>query len=262
MYLAIGLSIVRCSPNLLYAYKLTKLSEDVAFIAGPSVTQERGWCSEDQDLILPQKLSNNFHSLIGGPVYHDMFLKMATTDQTVYHILGFIQLHHGFNAGRVNMQQLQRYSDDDGSHGDFGMNAFMLDALHTAANCPLHLSSHAGPPDLVIQQAQCPLLGLVSSITVTYIHGSYPASLWDHTLQNFLQFTCRGVAMVKTPQERISFFCSWRIVIPSSVLASSPSFCLRSHIFQPEIYLVMVLSGGSSCWVVTQSVTYTSTHAA
>ena len=77
------------------------------------------------------------------------------------------------------------------------MNAFMLDALLAAANHPLHLSGHAGPPELVIQQAQCLLLALVSSIMVTSIHGSYPVSLGDHKSQNFLQFASGGVVMVK-----------------------------------------------------------------
>ena len=36
--------------------------------------------------------------------------------------------------------------------GDFGMNAFMLDALLTAADCLLHLSGHAWPPELVMQE--------------------------------------------------------------------------------------------------------------
>ena len=57
---------------------------------------------------------------------------------------------------------------------------FMLDASLAAANHPLHLSCHAGPPELVIQQAQCLLLALVSSIMVTSIHGSYLVSLGDH----------------------------------------------------------------------------------
>ena len=111
--------------------------------------------------------------------------------------MGAIQLHCGLSAGKVNRPQLQRCSDNDGLHGGFGMNAFMLDALLTAANCPLHLSGYARPPEPVIQQAQCLLLALVSSIMVTSIHGSYPVSLRDHKLQNFLQFTSGAVEMVK-----------------------------------------------------------------
>ena len=78
IYLAIGLSMVRWSPNLPYAHKLTKLSDDTAFKVGPLVTQELGWCTEDQDVILPQKLSNSFHSLMRGHVCYDMFCKMVT----------------------------------------------------------------------------------------------------------------------------------------------------------------------------------------
>ena len=94
------------------------------------------------------------------------------------------------------MQQIQRCGNNDQSHLGFGMNAFMLDALLTAANHPLHLSGHAGPPKLVIQQAQCLLLALVSSIVVTSIHGSYPVSHEDHKSQNILKFASEGVVMV------------------------------------------------------------------
>ena len=80
------------------------------------------------------------------------------------------------------------------------MNAFMLDALLTAANHPLHLSSHARPPELVIQQAQHLLLTLASSIMMTSIYGSYPVSLGDHKSKNFFQFTGGGVAIVKGSQ--------------------------------------------------------------
>ena len=126
------------------------------------------------------------------------FIRWITKDQKVHHIWGLIQLYCCLNAGKVNMQQLQRFGNNDSGHIEaFGMNAFMLDALLTAANHPLHLSGHAGSPKPVIQQAQCPLLALVSSIVVTSIHGSYSVSLGDHESQNFLQFASRGVAMVK-----------------------------------------------------------------
>ena len=95
------------------------------------------------------------------------------------------------------MQQLQKCSDNGRSHGGIGTNAFMLDVSLAAANCPLHLSGHAGPSELVIQQAQCLLLALVSSITMTSSHGSYPVSLGDHELQNFLKFISRGEVMVQ-----------------------------------------------------------------
>ena len=46
-YLSIGLNMVRQSPNLWYAHKLRKLSDDVAVKVGPLVTQEFGWFSRD-----------------------------------------------------------------------------------------------------------------------------------------------------------------------------------------------------------------------
>ena len=119
---------------------------------------------------------------------------MVTKDQKVHHVWGSKQ-HHGVNTGKVNMQQLQRSSDNDGSYWGFGTNAFMLDALLIATDCPLHLSGHAGPPELVMHKAQYPLLALVPSIMGTFIHGGYPVSLGDHESQSILQFTSRGVVV-------------------------------------------------------------------
>ena len=95
------------------------------------------------------------------------------------------------------MQHLQGCGTNDWSHWVFGMNAFMLDALLTAANHPLHLGGYARQTEPIIQQAQCPLLALVCDIAVTSIHGNLPVSLGDHKLQTFLQFASGVVAMVK-----------------------------------------------------------------
>ena len=95
--------MVRWSPSLLYAHKLTKLSEDVAFKFGSLVTQELGQDSEDQDVTLPQKLSNSFCSLIKGHICHNMFHKVVTKDQNIHLVLGLILLHHCLSAGKVNV---------------------------------------------------------------------------------------------------------------------------------------------------------------
>ena len=146
--------------------------------------------------------------------------------------VGLIQLHDCLNAGKVNMQQLQGCGNNDWLHWGFGANAFILDALLTAANHPLHLGSHGRPPEVIIQQAQCLPLALVSSIKVTSIHGSYPVSLWDHKSQNFLQFTSGLWQWYRAAQQSVILLCFWRIVLPSSVFASSPIRCLSFCTFQ------------------------------
>ena len=106
-----------------------------------------------------------------------MYCKVVTKDKNIHHIWQLIQLHHCLNVGKVNVQQLKRSSNNDASHWGFGMSAFMLDALLAAANHLLHLSGHSWPPELVMQQAQCLLLALVSSIMLTSIYGIYPVNL-------------------------------------------------------------------------------------
>ena len=66
--------MVRQSSNLPYACKLAKLSDDFFFKVGSSVTREHGQGSEDQDINLPQKLSNSF-------VEWSQKIKMFTTFQ-------------------------------------------------------------------------------------------------------------------------------------------------------------------------------------
>ena len=51
--LSIGLSVVRWSPNPLYAHKLTQLFNDITFKIGAAIAQELGWGSEDWDVSLP-----------------------------------------------------------------------------------------------------------------------------------------------------------------------------------------------------------------
>ena len=105
------------------------------------------------------------------------------------------------------MQQLQRCGNNDQSHWGFGTNAFMLDASLTAANHPLHLSGHAGPHELAIQQWQCPLLALVSSIVGTSIHGSYLVRPWGPWITNLFPVCQQG--------------CDNGEGVPSRVLTSS-----------------------------------------
>ena len=88
-YLSIGLGMVRWGPFLSYAYKLTMLSDDVAFEVGPSIIQELGWCSKNQNVSLPQVHSNSSHCLIGGHICHNVFCKVVTKHQQVHHTWGW-----------------------------------------------------------------------------------------------------------------------------------------------------------------------------
>ena len=131
----------------------------------------------------------------------------------------------------------------------------MLEALLTVADCLLHLCSHSRPPEPVMQQAHSLLLTLVSSILVTSIHGSYLMSCRDYELQNIFQLTSWCVAMVEGSVVECQLLPPPKDSFPSSVFVSYPSRCFRSCTFQLEINLITVLSIGSSCWAVTQSVT-------
>ena len=147
-HLSIGLIKVRQSPSLLYVYKLTKLSDNVAFKVGSSVTQYLGWGSKDWDVTLVQKLSNSFCSLIGGHICHYKFCKVVIKDKNVHHIWGLILISMLVKSMCNNSKEVVTMM---GLYWGFGTSAFMLDALLAAANCLLYLSSHSWPPEQVMQ---------------------------------------------------------------------------------------------------------------
>ena len=119
---------------------------------------------------------------------HDLFCKMVakkTKRFTTFKVL--VQLHHGLNAGKVNMQQLQRCGNNDSSHRGFSTTAFMLHASLTADDHLRHLCSHAWPTKTShVGSTACPLLTLVSSILMTYIHGRYLSELWGLKITKLL----------------------------------------------------------------------------
>ena len=77
----------------------------------------------------------------------------------------------------------------------------------------------------------------------------------DYELQNFFQLTCWCVAMVEDSLVDHQLLPLLKDSFSFLVFAPPPSRCFRSCTFQLEIHLIMVLSIGSSCLVVTQSVT-------
>ena len=78
------------------------------------------------------------------------------------------------------------------------MGAFMMDASLMVVDHLLRLHSHARPPELVLSQVEYMLLTLVSSISMTSIHGGYSMSCGDYKLQNFFQLVNQYVAMVES----------------------------------------------------------------
>ena len=74
-------------------------------------------------------------------------------------------------------------------------------------------------------------------------------------LQNSFHFTSWCVAMVEGSLVECQLFLLMKDSFPSSMFALSPSRCFRSCTSWLEIYSIMVLSIGSSCWAITQSVT-------
>ena len=107
-------------------------------------------CPKDQDITFPQKLSNSFAVWLEVTYAIICFVKWSQKTKTFTMFGGLIQLHCCINTGKVNVQQLQRCGNSDGSNWGFCTSVFMLDALLTVANHPLHLSGHSWSRELVM----------------------------------------------------------------------------------------------------------------
>ena len=86
LHLSISLGMIRQSSHFLNVQELTQLTADIALKVGSWVTQEFGWCSEDQDVSLPQKLSNRFCGLIRSHICHNVSHEVVTKDQDVHYV--------------------------------------------------------------------------------------------------------------------------------------------------------------------------------
>ena len=98
-HLSIGLSMVRWNPDLLYAHKLTKLSDDVAFTVGSSDTQELGQCSQDWDISLPQNLATVFAAWLRVTYAIMCLIKWSQKTKR------FTMFGGWSNTGKVNVQK-------------------------------------------------------------------------------------------------------------------------------------------------------------
>ena len=99
--LSVGVSMVRWSSNHPYARELTQLFNDITFKIGALITQELGCGSEEWDVSLPQKSSNDLCSLVGGQIRHDMFCTVITENQNAHHVWWLVQLCSHLSACEV-----------------------------------------------------------------------------------------------------------------------------------------------------------------
>ena len=106
LHLSISLGVVRQSSCLSNDHELTQLTDNVAVKVGSSVTQELGWCSEDQDVSLPQESGNSFCGPIQSHIHHNVSCEVVTKDQNIHYMWWLVQFYSYLNASEVHMKQL------------------------------------------------------------------------------------------------------------------------------------------------------------
>ena len=132
----------------------------------PSITQQLSGCSKDHYEVLIEHLHNRLGHLVLCHHGKGIPLEMVSHHKDILHHGGLIQLHHGLDAGVIEMHKLQQSICSNQTEGSPWH--FPLECL--AAWASLHYSSailsHHGPPESLLSKSQGPLLTLMAGILV------------------------------------------------------------------------------------------------
>ena len=109
----------------------------------------------------------------------------------------------------------------------------MMNTPFTATDHSLHPHCHARPPGPVLQQGQCLLLTLMSSIPMASIH-SHSVSHGDYKLHCFFQLSCQSMVVIQGTFVECEF-----LPFPKG---GHTLFC--SGIVPQEVFQILYLMGG------------------
>ena len=135
---------------------------DVMF--APPVTQQLSGHPEDCYEVLVEHFRNYLGHLVFGHHSQGIPHEVVHHDKDVFYHGGLIQLHHGLDAGVIEMHQLQRSicsNRTEGSPWHFPLKRLTMRASPYYSSAIL---SHHGPPEPLLCEGQSPLLTLVSCI--------------------------------------------------------------------------------------------------
>ena len=151
LHLPVALSIVSCDPALLDTKGRAQLFYQGRCEVCPPITQQLSGCSKDCYEVLIGHLCNRLGRLALHHYSKGIPHEMVGHYKDIFHHGGLIQLHHGPDAGVIEMHQLQ---------GDIHSNQENRSPWHLSLKClavqasphdGVAILSHHGPPE--------PLLG-------------------------------------------------------------------------------------------------------
>ena len=166
LHLPIALCVVSHGPALLDTKGGAQLLyKDRREICSP-VTQQLSGCSEDCYEVLVEHLHNCLGHLVFGHHSKGIPHKMVCHHKDIFHHEGLIQLHHGLDAGVVEMHKLQWSICSNQTEGSPWHLPLKCLAVRASPHYSSAILSHHGPPEPLLCKSQGPLLSLMACVPV------------------------------------------------------------------------------------------------
>ena len=163
-HLPIALCMVSCGPALLDTKGRAQLFDQGGREVCPLVAQQLSGCSEDRYEVLVEHLHNCLSHLVFCHHSKGIPHEMVGHHKDIFHHGGLVQLHHGLDAGVVEVHKLQRSvcsNPTEGSPWHFSLKCLAAQASPHYSSAIL---SHHGPPEPLLSEGQGLLLALMAGV--------------------------------------------------------------------------------------------------
>ena len=159
----------------------------------PPVTQQLSGHSKDCYEALVEHLRNCLGRLVFGHHSQGVPHEMVCHHKDVFHHGGLVQIHHGLDAGVVEMHKLQRSIRLNRTQGGPWHFSLVRLAAWASPYYSLAILSHHGPPEPLLCKGLGPLLTLVSGVPMYPVEHHAALSRRDDEDQHSLglTFQCR-----------------------------------------------------------------------
>ena len=147
LHLPIALCMVSRGPTLLDAKGRAQLLNQGRHEVHPPITHQLSGHSEDCYEVFLEHLHNCLGHLIFGHCSQGIPREMVCHHKDILHHRGLIQLHHGLNAGVVDMHKLQQsifLNRTEGSPWHLSLERLAMWAFPHYSSA---IFSHHGPPE-------------------------------------------------------------------------------------------------------------------
>ena len=166
LHLPIALCVVSRGPALLDTKGRAQFLYQGGREVCPPITQQLSGCSEDCYEALIEHLCHHLGHLV--LCYHSKGIprEMVSHHKDIFHHRGLIQLHHGLDAGVIEMHKLHwsiHSNQTEGSPWHFSLECLTVRASPHNSSAILH---HHGPPKSLLSESQGLLLALMVSISM------------------------------------------------------------------------------------------------